>query len=98
MLKNGGIKLEQIKITLRDFTTGNLLPVYINVADNSLSHRWLSALNHLLQNIIWKRTTAGLAGTRVHAQLNTFVIKSINQLQPLIRLIWVIKSQTILTP
>jgi hypothetical protein len=50
MLKNGGIKLEQIKITLRDFTTGNLLPVYIDVADNSLSQRWLSALNHLLQN------------------------------------------------
>jgi hypothetical protein len=43
-------RYEQIKITLRDFATGNLLPVYIDVADNSLSRRWLTALNELLQN------------------------------------------------
>jgi hypothetical protein len=35
------VAMKQIKITLRDFATGNLLPVYIDVADNSLSHRWL---------------------------------------------------------
>jgi hypothetical protein len=48
MLKNGGIKLEQIEITLRNTQTGDLLPVYIDVADNSLSRRWLTALNELL--------------------------------------------------
>ena len=42
--------MKQIKITLRDFATGDLLPVYIDVADNSLSRRWLTALNELLQN------------------------------------------------
>lgn len=45
----GGKVLEQIEITLRS-KDGNLLPVYIDVFDNSLSRKWLSALNHLLKN------------------------------------------------
>jgi len=49
MLKNGGIKLEQIEITLRNTHTGDLLPVYVDVEDNSLSRRWLAALNQLLE-------------------------------------------------
>lgn len=39
---------ESIKMTLRNFATGDLLPVYINVEKNSLSEKWLHALNHLL--------------------------------------------------
>jgi len=42
--------LEQIEITLRNTNTGELLPVYIDVEDNSLSRRWLEALNQLLEN------------------------------------------------
>ena len=42
--------MQQIKITLRDFATGNVLPVYIDVADNSLSRRWLASLNDLIRN------------------------------------------------
>ena len=42
--------LESIKMTLRNFTTGDLLPVYIDVEDNSLSEKWLHALNHLFAN------------------------------------------------
>ena len=49
MSKNGGTKLEQIEITLRNTNTGDLLPVYIDVEDNSLSRRWLTALNELLE-------------------------------------------------
>lgn len=41
--------LDQIKITLRSLTD-QLLDVYIDVAENSLSHRWLDALNDLLKN------------------------------------------------
>jgi hypothetical protein len=41
--------LEEIKMTLRS-TQGDLLPVYINVNDSSLSRKWLSALNDLLHN------------------------------------------------
>lgn len=41
--------LDQIKINLRS-NTGNLLSVYIDVFDNSLSCKWLTALNHLIKN------------------------------------------------
>ena len=36
MSNNGGIKLEQIKITLKERVSGNLLPVYIDVDDNTI--------------------------------------------------------------
>jgi hypothetical protein len=42
--------LDRIEITLRNTATDELLPVYIDVDDNSLSRRWLSALNGLLDN------------------------------------------------
>lgn len=35
---------------LRDTRTKDLLPVYINVYDNSLSRKWLSALNQLIRD------------------------------------------------
>jgi hypothetical protein len=41
--------LDTIEIDLRS-TTGQLLTVYIDVADNSLSRKWLQALNQLLIN------------------------------------------------
>lgn len=47
---SGGKILEQIKIELRDIHTQEQLPVYVDIYDNSLSHKWLSALNHLLAN------------------------------------------------
>lgn len=37
-----------ITIELRNTHTGNLLPVYIQVLDNSLAHKWLAALEHAL--------------------------------------------------
>jgi hypothetical protein len=39
--------LDQIVITLRN-NNNNFLPVYINVYDNSLSHKWLRALRRLV--------------------------------------------------
>lgn len=41
--------LDQVTITLRN-KHGNLLPVHVDVADNSLSRKWLLALNHLIVN------------------------------------------------
>lgn len=41
--------LDQITIQLRHTSTGALLPVYIDVYDNSLSRKWLAALNDLLR-------------------------------------------------
>lgn len=42
--------LTQIKIILRSRSTLDQLPVIIDVFDNSLAHKWLVALNHLLKN------------------------------------------------
>lgn len=42
--------LEQIKMILRNYKTGDKLPVYIDVYENSLSEKWLASLNHLLNN------------------------------------------------
>jgi len=43
------LKLDEIKITLRS-DNDELLDVYVDVADNSLSRRWLSALNDIVAN------------------------------------------------
>jgi len=47
---NGITLLDRMEITLRDFKTGEKFPVYIDIHDNSLSRKWLAALNHLLNN------------------------------------------------
>lgn len=41
---------KQITITLRSPRTGSLLPVYIDVDNNSLSRKWLGALKDLIRN------------------------------------------------
>lgn len=41
--------LDHIEIVLRNSQTGDLLPVYIDVTDSSLSRKWLAALNELIQ-------------------------------------------------
>jgi hypothetical protein len=45
---SGGKILEQIEIELRNQDTQELKTVYIDVFDNSLSRKWLTALNDLL--------------------------------------------------
>ena len=40
--------LDQIQINLRS-AQGQILPVYLDIADNSLSRKWLAALNDILQ-------------------------------------------------
>ena len=47
---NGGKTLDQIEIDLRNFESGDLHTLYIDVYDNSLSHKWLRELNHLIEN------------------------------------------------
>ena len=45
---SGGKTLEQIEIDLRNFNTGDLHTIYIDVFDNSLSHKWLNELNNII--------------------------------------------------
>ena len=42
--------LDSIEIDLRDYDTGNLKTVYIDIRNSSLSRKWLNSLNHLLAN------------------------------------------------
>ena len=48
-MSGGRALIDQLTMTLRDVKTGDLLPVYIDVYDNSLSSKWLHALNDLLR-------------------------------------------------
>lgn len=45
---NGGKVLDKIEMQMRDYTTGELHTVYFDVYDNSLSRKWLAALNDIL--------------------------------------------------
>jgi hypothetical protein len=42
--------LDQIEIDLKNNKTNEILTVYIDIFDSSLSRKWLSALNNLLEN------------------------------------------------
>jgi hypothetical protein len=42
--------LDRIEIVLKNHDTGDLLPVYIDIFNNSLSRKWLAALNDLIKN------------------------------------------------
>ena len=42
--------LDRIQIVLKNSDSGNLLTVYIDVVDNSLSRKWLTALNTLIND------------------------------------------------
>ena len=44
--------LEQIKIDLRNINNGEIIPVYIDIFDNSLSRKWLPELNRLIEKLI----------------------------------------------
>jgi hypothetical protein len=47
---HGGTMSKQIKMTLRNFKTDEKLAVYIDLYQNSLSEKWLSSLDNLLNN------------------------------------------------
>ena len=49
-MSGGKALIDQITMTLKNDSTGDLLPVYIDVYDNSLSRKWLNALNELIKN------------------------------------------------
>lgn len=49
-MTGGKALIDQITMTLRNVTTGDLFPVYIDVHDSSLSRKWLAALNELVNH------------------------------------------------
>ena len=83
---NGGNLLEQIQIELRDRRTHSLWPVWIDVADSSLSRKWLAALidvidrgSHVEKNYCFMGFADGQRdGTYILQQVNQS-IRAINQ-------------------
>ena len=47
---NGGKTLDQIEIDLRNYNTGDIHTIYLDVFESNLSHKWLTALNKLIQD------------------------------------------------
>ena len=71
--------MEQIEITLRNTHTGDLFPVYIDVEDNSLSRRWLSALNDILKNNLHLEKNYCWFGWHQGARTAEYICDQINQ-------------------
>ena len=75
---NGGQILDQIEMTLRS-ESGDLLPVYIDVYDNSLSRKWLAALNDLLDRNLHLEKNYCFFGFAEGARAGQVLIDEINR-------------------
>jgi hypothetical protein len=75
----GGTILDKVRIELRDQATGNLLPVMINVYDNSLSRKWLSALNDLLKNNYHLEKNYCFFGFVDHQRNGPYILDQVNR-------------------
>jgi hypothetical protein len=78
-LNGGTTLLDRIKMTLRDIRTGSLLPVYIDVHDNSLSRKWLLALNNILRNDLMLEKNYCFFGFASGARNTELITQEINR-------------------
>jgi hypothetical protein len=71
--------LDRVEITLRNSTTEDLLTVWIDVEDNSLSRRWLAALNDLLLNNNHLEKNYCFLGFPAGARSGSLIVAEINR-------------------
>ena len=71
--------LDQIEIVLRNTSNNHLLTVYIDVADNSLSRKWLASLNQLLTNGYHLEKNYCFVGFTEHARSAEYICDQINR-------------------
>ena len=76
---SGGKILDQIEITLRDATKQHYHTVWIEVNDNSLSRKWLAALNHLLEYNFHLEKNYCFLGFVDHVRNGWYILDQINQ-------------------
>jgi len=76
---NGGKILQQIKIDLRSQTTKSILPVWIDVFDNHLSRRWLTALQQVLENDYHLEKNYCFMGFVDHQRNGTYILDAVNR-------------------
>ncbi len=75
----GGKILDKIQIDLRDRRTGDILPVKILIYDNSLSRKWLDALNHLLKENYHLEKNYCFFGFVEHARNGEYILDQVNR-------------------
>lgn len=75
----GGKILDQIEIVLRDFSTQDLRTIYIDVWDNSLSIKWLAALNDLLRKNYHLEKNFCFLGFSQGDRNGTLILDQVNQ-------------------
>lgn len=71
--------LDQIEITLRNYKTDELRSIFIDVFDNSLSKKWLAALNDLLKNNYHLEKNYCFVGFAESDRNGELILKQINQ-------------------
>ena len=74
----GGKILDRLQIDLQNRHTGDLLPVYVDIYDNSLSHKWLSALNDLLRKDYHLEKNYCFFGFVDHARNGSYILEQVN--------------------
>jgi len=75
----GGKILDKLTITLRDKITQNLVPVTIDIYDNSLGRKWLSALNVLLQQNYHLEKNYCFFGFVEHQRNGSYILQQVNR-------------------
>lgn len=75
----GGKILDKVRIELRNRSNSDILPVMINIYDNSLSRKWLVALNDLLQNNYHLEKNFCFMGFVEHQRNGPYILDQVNQ-------------------
>jgi len=76
---SGGKTLDQIEISLRDRDTGDTVYMYIDVYDNSLSIKWLSAVKHAVQTNLHLEKNYCFMGFPGGARSGELILSEINR-------------------
>lgn len=75
----GGKTLDQIEIQLRDIESQHTVTTYYNIQDNSLSRKWLSALNHLIRNNYYLEKNYCFFGFDQSPRNGQYILDQVNQ-------------------
>ena len=78
-MTGGNKSIDEICIELKNRDTGALLPIWITVWDNSLAHKWLEALNHVLEHNYHLEKNYCFFGFPSHARSADYICDQINQ-------------------
>jgi hypothetical protein len=76
---SGGRILEQIEIGLHNIECNQILKIYIDIYDNSLSRKWLAALNNLLSKNYHLEKNYCFMGFVKHRRDGNFILDQINK-------------------